>query len=64
MRTKFQAGTPEEKRQLGKYRCRWEDNIKTNLKETGSEGVDWILPAKYRGQWRAPVNTIINFRVP
>jgi hypothetical protein len=22
--------------------CRWEDNIKMDLREMGSEGVDWI----------------------
>jgi hypothetical protein len=28
------VGESEEKRQLGRRRCRWEDNIKTDLKET------------------------------
>jgi hypothetical protein len=26
---------PEEKRRLGRYRCRWEDNIKIIFKEMG-----------------------------
>jgi hypothetical protein len=26
----------------GRYWHRWEDNTKTNLKETGCEGVDWV----------------------
>jgi hypothetical protein len=35
-------GNPEGKRQLGRPRCRWEDNIKTYVKEIRWEGVDWI----------------------
>jgi len=26
---------PEETRVFGRYRCRWDDNIKINLKEKG-----------------------------
>jgi hypothetical protein len=32
-------GTPEEKRPLGRPRCRWGDNITMDLKEIGWEGV-------------------------
>jgi hypothetical protein len=32
---------PEEKTPLKRLRCRWEDNIKTNLKKTGWEVLDW-----------------------
>jgi hypothetical protein len=35
-------GKSEEKTQLGRHRCRWEDNIRMDLRETGLEGVDWI----------------------
>jgi hypothetical protein len=35
-------GRPERKRQLGKSRHRWVDNIKMDLGETGWGGVDWI----------------------
>jgi hypothetical protein len=31
---------PEETTQLGKPRSRWEDNIKTDFKAMGWEGVD------------------------
>jgi len=34
------VGKPERKRPLGKPRHRWEDNIKTSLKETAREGVE------------------------
>jgi hypothetical protein len=36
------VGNPEEKRPLGRPRCRWKDNIKTNLQEVGC-GVWTIL---------------------
>jgi len=33
---------PERKRSLGRPRSRWEENIKIDLQEVGSEGMDWI----------------------
>jgi hypothetical protein len=54
----------EEKRPLGRPRCRWEDNIKMDLRETGWDGVDWIDLTQDRDQWRAFVNTVVNLRVP
>jgi hypothetical protein len=41
----------------------WED-IRMGIKETVSEGVDWIPLAHNRDQWRALVNTVMNLRVP
>jgi hypothetical protein len=38
------------------------NNIKLDLKETGWDGMDWIVLAQDRGQWRALVNTVINLR--
>jgi transposase len=55
---------PEGKRPLGRPRRRWEDNIKLVLREMGIEGVNWIQLAQDRVQWRAFVNTVMNFRVP
>jgi hypothetical protein len=43
---------------------RWEDIIKLNLREIGSEVVDWIHLAQDRDQLRAVVNTVMNLRVP
>jgi hypothetical protein len=36
------VGILEEKRPLGRPRCRWVDNIKMDLVEIGWGGVDWI----------------------
>jgi hypothetical protein len=58
------VGKPEGKRPLGKPRRKWEDNIRTNLREIGWGGMDWIDLARDRDQWRALVNTVINLLVP
>jgi hypothetical protein len=58
------VGRPEGKRPLGRPRCRWEDNIKLDLREIGIDGTNWIQLAQDRVQWRAFVNTVINLRVP
>ena len=57
------VGKPEGKRPLGRCRCRWEDNIKMELKEISSEGVELIYLA-HNDRWRAVVNTVTNFRFP
>ena len=54
---------PEGKRQLGRPRRRWEDNIRMDLREVG-EGGDWMEFAQDRDIWRALVNTVMKFRVP
>jgi hypothetical protein len=43
-------GKPEGKRQLGRHRRKWEYNIKMDLREARSEGVDWIHLAQDRDQ--------------
>jgi hypothetical protein len=60
----FTVGRPEGKRPLGKPRCRWEDNIKMDLRDIGIDGANWIQLAQDRVQWRAFVNTVMNLRVP
>jgi hypothetical protein len=57
------VGRPEGRRPLGRPRRRWEDNIKMDLSEIGFDGANWIRLARDRVQWRAFVNTIMNFRV-
>jgi hypothetical protein len=40
------------------------DNIKMDLREIGWSGMDWIDLVQDRDQWRALVNTVMNFLVP
>jgi hypothetical protein len=40
------VGKPEGKRLLGRPRRRWEDGIKTDRREIGLGGVDWIRLAR------------------
>jgi hypothetical protein len=58
------VGRPEGKRLPGKPRRRWKDNIKTDLREIGIDGANWIQLAQDRVQWRACGNTVMNLRVP
>ena len=54
------VGKPEGKRPLGSPRRRWEDNIKMELQEVVSGGVDWIELAQERDRWRALGNGVMN----
>jgi hypothetical protein len=49
---------------MGRPRCRWENNIKMDLREIGIDGANWIRLAQDRVQWQAFVNTVMNLRVP
>ena len=51
---------PEGKRQLGRPRLRWEDNIKMDLQEVGFGAMDWIELTLDRDRWRALVNAVMN----
>jgi hypothetical protein len=42
-------GKPKGKRPLGRPRCRWEDGIRTDLREMGWGGVEWTQLAHDRG---------------
>ena len=57
------VGKPEGKRQLGRPRHRWEDNIKMDLQEVGGGCGDWMELAQDRDRWRALMNRVINLRV-
>jgi hypothetical protein len=54
---------PQGKRQLGRPRCRWMDNIKTDLVERMG-GVNRIGLAQDRYRWRVVVNEVMYLRVP
>jgi hypothetical protein len=44
------VGKPEGKEPLGRPRCRWEDNIRMDLREIEWEGVVWIHLAQGKDQ--------------
>jgi hypothetical protein len=52
------VGRSEGRRPLGRPRCRWEDNIKMDLRDIGFGDVDWIHLAQDIDRWRALVNTV------
>jgi hypothetical protein len=56
------VGKPDGKRPLERPTSRWVDNIKMDLREIGWNGMEWIDLAQDRNQWRALVNTVMNFR--
>jgi hypothetical protein len=51
----------KKKRPLGRPRRRWLDNIEMDIKEIGWGEMDWI---RIDNQWRALLNTAMDFRVP
>jgi hypothetical protein len=61
--TGFLVGRYRSKRPLGRPRCRWEDNIKLDLREIGINGVNWIQLVQNRVQWWAFVNMVMNLWV-
>ena len=58
------VGKPEEKRPMGRPRCRWVYNIRMDLQDVGCGYVDWIGLAQDRDTWRTLVSAVLNFRVP
>jgi hypothetical protein len=50
-------------RPLERFSCRWENNIKMDVKEIWHDEVDWIYVAQDRGQWWALVNMVLNLSV-
>jgi hypothetical protein len=60
---KVLLGKPEGKRPLRRPMHRWEDGIKTYLRETGCDCVVWIHLAQHRDWWWALLNTVMNLWV-
>jgi hypothetical protein len=54
----------ERKSPRARSKCIWQDNIKTDLKETMCEVVDWTDLTQDRILWRFLVNMVAYFRVP
>jgi hypothetical protein len=57
------VGKPEGKRTMRRPRRIWVDNIKMDLREIGWDGVDWMDMAQDRDEWRALVNSVLNFEL-
>jgi hypothetical protein len=55
---------PEGNRPLWRDRCRWKDNIETDLQEVRCGGMDWIELAQDRDMWPILLNAVMNLRVP
>jgi hypothetical protein len=54
---------PEGNTPLVTARCRQEDNIRMDLREGSSEGVDWMHLAQDRDKWQAAENITVNLWV-
>ena len=58
------VGRSGGKRQLGRPRRRWEDNVKIDFLEAEWKCVDWIGLAQDRDRWRTLVSARMNLWVP
>jgi hypothetical protein len=54
------VGKPEGRRQMGRPRRRWEDNIEMDLQDEGCGVMEWKEQAQDRDRWRAFVNAAMN----
>lgn len=54
-----------KERELGRPKCKLEDNIEMHLKEIGlGWGVGWIHLALDRDHWQAFLNTVVHLQAP
>jgi len=58
------VGKPEERRPLGRLRCKWMDNIRMDLQEVGCGYMDLIGLAQDRDRCWKLVIAVMNLRVP
>jgi hypothetical protein len=54
----------EGKTPVGRPRCRWEGDIKVDLREIEYGCMDWINLFQDRDEWQALVNTVMKLQVP
>jgi hypothetical protein len=55
---------PAGRSMRGRYICRWEGNIKMDVKEIGWEGMDGTYVAENGDKWWAILNLVMNLWVP
>jgi hypothetical protein len=48
---------------FGKFRCKWEDNIKMDFQKLKWEGVNWIDLAQDKDEFRTLVKAVMNIWV-
>jgi hypothetical protein len=60
------AGRPEGKKQLGRIKLKWENNIKMGLRKIWLNSVDWINLAQDMQAYlqRDLESTVMDLRVP
>jgi hypothetical protein len=61
---KILVANPLGKRPRGKYRRRWDGNIRIDLGEIRWEGLEWMHLAQDRDQRRAVMKTVMTITVP
>ena len=58
------VGKSEGMRPFERPKRRWDDNVKTELREVGWGGMDWIDLAQDRDRKGAVANAAMNLQVP
>jgi hypothetical protein len=58
------VGKPDGKKQLGRPRRGWVNNITMEPRGIRWDRMDCIDMALYKEQWRALVNTVMNIQIP
>jgi hypothetical protein len=58
------VGKPQGRRSFGRPRRGWDDNIRTDLRETVWVSVEWIHLDQDGYQWRALRDTVMDLRFP
>jgi hypothetical protein len=62
MHKKILVQRPQGRRPHGRLRHKWE-NIKMDLKNKHSKGLDWIQLAQDKDQWQVPVKIVMKYTV-
>jgi len=57
------TGKPTGKRTLGRSRRRWEDNIRMDLDEIGTNECNWVDSDQETNYWRALVIVALNLQI-
>jgi len=60
---RISVGKPERKIALERGRRKWNDSIKTGLKEIEWKNLDWIYLTQDKEKWRAAAKIVLNFSV-